>query len=66
MAELTPNATPPPDCVFGTTKAGLKKGKSESADGSADISPYAHDAATKNSGETATTTQSLKKKSNAG
>ena len=38
MAELTPNATLPPDCVFGN-KAGLNSGKSESADGSADISP---------------------------
>jgi integrase len=38
MAELTPNAPQPPDCVFGN-KVGPNKGKSESADGSADISP---------------------------
>jgi len=38
MADLTPNATRPPDCAFGN-KAGPNKGKSESADGSADISP---------------------------
>ncbi len=37
MAELTPNATLPPDCVFGT-KVGSNSGKSESADGSADVS----------------------------
>ena len=38
MAELTPNASPPPDCEFGK-KVGPTRGKSESADGSADVSP---------------------------
>ena len=38
MAELTPNATRPPDCVFGN-KTGPTPSKSESADGSADVSP---------------------------
>ena len=38
MAELTPNATLPPDCVS-VNKACSNKGKSESADDSADTSP---------------------------
>jgi integrase len=38
MADLTPNATPPPDDVFGT-KDGPNPCKSKSADGSAGVSP---------------------------
>ena len=64
MAELTPNATPP-DCGFGN-KAGPTSGKSESADDSADVSPNAHTAATKSSGETATDTLFLTTESKGG
>jgi integrase len=38
MADLTPNATPPPDNIFGT-KAGPKSCKSEPADGFTGVSP---------------------------